>query len=123
MELLSGEAELDSVIQTDKNGIAVIPAGIKNTLISDLFVSDSFKKLLDDLRNHYDYVIIDSAPVLSLSDAEILSSLVDRVILVAEWAKTPQKKLRAAGEILRQFSKEVPSIILNKADLKRAQNG
>ena len=78
--------------------------------------SRSLKLILDKLKDTYDYVIIDSAPVLLSTDAELASGLVDQVIMIVERKKTPTKILKKSAEILRQYSAETPYVILNKAD-------
>ena len=72
------------------------------------------QRLLTQLKTQYDYILIDCAPTLQTTDSEIIAGQADKVVMIVEWAKTPQKKLKKIAEILRQFSKETPHVILNK---------
>lgn len=116
-EYLHGNADLKSVIHYDERGIAIIPAGGDGTKV-DIGSSNLFKTLLDTLKETFDYVLVDATPVLNSSDAETVASLVDQVIMIVAYAKTPKKNVKKAADTLRQFAPEVPSVILNKADLK-----
>lgn len=120
-ELLSGTGQIKEVIKRDKVGLSIIPQGSDVGFSSDLLLSGPFEKILSALRDHYDYILIDSAPVLLSSDGEVLSRLVDQSILVVHWSKTTMKNLKNAAHILRQFSRTTPCVILNRlsvADLK-----
>lgn len=117
-EVLTGKAELSSVIYRDARGISIIPAGSFTGGKVDLMTSNKFKSILETLKGNYDYVLVDSAPVLASTDAETVAALVDQVIMVVAYAKTSKKDLKKAAETLRQFAAEVPSVIINKADLK-----
>lgn len=113
-ELLSGTSSINDVIKQDINGLHIIPSGEKSSLVADLLLAGKFDKYLASLNVAYDYVLIDTSPALLAPDAEVLSRFADQVIIVSLWAKTPMKKIKQAGEILRQFSKTTPYVILNK---------
>lgn len=117
-ELLNGSVTLKDVIVRDKNGVCVIPSGERNSQISDLLLAGHLQEHLEKILPKFDYVLIDSAPATHATDVEVLAGLVDQVILVTEWAKTPRKKIKLAGEMIRQFSRDVPHIVLNKVDPK-----
>lgn len=120
-ELLKGTHKLEAVTAREKNGLSIIAAGAKSAQISDLLFAGRFASHLEAIEKKFDYVIIDCASVLSVSDAEILSALVDQVIMVAAWSKTSQKDLKAAAGILRQAAKNIPGMVLNKIDPKDLQ--
>lgn len=112
-EYIAGTADLSKVVYRDENGLAIIPSG--NTAIgSDLLAGDAFTRLLTTLKMQYDFVLIDCAPVGETTDAEVIARQVDQTILIVEYAGTPKKKLKLVAEVLRQHSKDVPGVILNK---------
>ncbi|PZQ45622.1 MAG: hypothetical protein DI551_06855 [Micavibrio aeruginosavorus] len=113
-ELLIGAADYSKAIHRTDGSLPVIPAGNQKDYPVDILASDAFTKMLETLKSQYDYVIIDCAPVFNTTDAEVISRLVDQVILIVEWSKTPKKKLKHVANVLRQFSKDVPNVILNK---------
>jgi len=116
-ELMAHEKTLNDVIVKSKSGFHCIPSGDKNPYVSDLLLSGRFNDPLAKVCESYDFVLIDSSPAPEVSDVEVLCGLVDEVVLVTAWAKTPRKHIKNASEIIRQFSKNAPSIILNKVKL------
>jgi len=112
-EIMAGRTEAVQAVQRDSKGLAAIAAGNTDSGVN-LLASDAFSRMVTALKTQYDYVIIDCAPVQGITDAEIMAAQVDQVILVAEWASTPKKLLKKVASILRQHSKDVPNVILNK---------
>lgn len=83
-DYLSGQNSLDEVIretETDKN-LSYIPCGTHSPKPYELLESEAMKSLIDELRTRYDYVIIDTPPVLLLSDALALAPAIDGTVLV-----------------------------------------
>jgi succinoglycan biosynthesis transport protein ExoP len=82
-EVLSGLSELDEAIQpTATKGLFLLSGGLHAPNPSELLGSRKMRQILDTVRSSYDYVLIDSAPVLPVSDSVILSTLVDGVVVV-----------------------------------------
>jgi Mrp family chromosome partitioning ATPase len=82
------------------------------------------KELLEELAKRYDLVIVDSAPVLAVSDARILCRFADRTVYLVRWAKTRRK---AAVNGLRQIidaNGNVAGVLLTMVNIKKhAQYG
>lgn len=114
-DLMAGAEDLSKTVHKDDTGLSVIPAGNQERYgIDILSSSERFRKLIETLKTQYDFIIVDCAPVLNTTDAEIIAGHVDQVVLVIEWAKAPKKYLNKVAGTLRQFAKETPSVILNK---------
>ena len=114
-ELMAGSADLTKAIHRDDIGLAVIPSGNQGGYAVDLLSSKAaFERMIATLKTQYEFIVVDCAPVLNTTDAEIIAGYVDHVILVIEWAKAPKKYLNKVSMTLRQFAKDVPSVILNK---------
>jgi capsular exopolysaccharide synthesis family protein len=86
---------------------------------SELLDSRRFKKFLVQLGKHYDWVILDSPPVIPVTDAIVLADVVTGVIFVAAAETTPMPATRNAIEQLRRAPAPVLGAVLNRADLKR----
>lgn len=121
-ELLSGKAELGEVIAQDKNGLSIIPAGEPNPFTADMLLAGKLNAHLQALKDKYECIIFDSAPVLTVSDSEILTGLVDQVVIVLEWAKTPKEQFKKSAEILRNLAANNPNVILNKVKLSELRS-
>jgi Mrp family chromosome partitioning ATPase len=77
-----------------KSGI--LPVAENNYLSS----TDEFRNLLDSLRDQYDYILVDSPPILKVSDAGILGHAVEQVLLVVRAEATPSTLVSSAQELL-----------------------
>jgi succinoglycan biosynthesis transport protein ExoP len=102
-ELISGKYKFTDVVIMDQlTSGHIIPAGAPSNNPPDLLGNDIMDQLLKGLEKRYDYVIIDTPPVLAVSDAKILSQKVDATIFVAHWAETKR-------EVVIQGIKEIQS--------------
>ena len=119
VDLLIGAADMAEVtIQDPATGVYVIPAGAATPNAADLLGSQRMRALLSMLRERYDYVVLDTSPVLPVIDAVALANMVDKVLVVVEWGRTPRDIVLAAFNILRPEGHRVAGIVLNKVDAK-----
>ena len=119
LEVLSGQAKLEDVIQTDeKTGLAVLPVTAPTFTPRDVFDSAAFSDVLRQLRETYDLVIIDTAPVLAVADTRVISARVDAVLLAAKWKKTPTGVVRRAISELQSVHAKVMGVVLNNVDMQ-----
>ena len=80
-ELLRGEASVEEAVRdAEYGGTALIPAGRIDALALQALNQDGLRSLLDDLKGRYDYILIDSAPVLPVADSLAISQSADAVI-------------------------------------------
>ncbi|MGZ9033979.1 MAG: GumC family protein, partial [Rhodospirillales bacterium] len=78
VELLSGEAQLRDVLHRDeRSGAFVIPAGRVTTDPAELLASTQMRDLIDELAHEFELVILDSPPVIAVSDPRLLAPQVD----------------------------------------------
>ena len=86
---------------------------------TDIFTSNRIREIIEKLKEKYDYVLIDTPPVMAVSDARVIGQISDKTLMVLRWDKTPRKVVRAALEELRKGSAEIAGIVLQQVDLKR----
>lgn len=99
--VLSGGAELSDVLQATKYPrLTVLTAGPNPPNPSELLGSQAAKRLLTELRTRYDYVIVDSSPLLAVTDGAILATQADGVILIARYGYTKREQLAQAVQNL-----------------------
>jgi capsular exopolysaccharide synthesis family protein len=101
--------------------LSVIPAGPKTTYPSELLGSSQFGDLVKKWRTQYDYVFIDTPPVLSVADALVLAPHCDVAILVARAGVTTRQSLARARNMFRQTRTRVAGVILNAFDVKSTE--
>lgn len=121
-ELLSNQADLSQVIhQTDVAGLSLITRGKNPTNPSEMLSSQQFKLLLENLDQQYDHIIIDTPPVLAVTDGIIISQYAGVNLLVARYAKSQMKELELSLNRFEQAGVKVNGFILN--DIQRASAG
>jgi capsular exopolysaccharide synthesis family protein len=99
--VLSGAAPLGEVLQATKYPhLTVLAAGPTPPNPSELLGSQAAKKVLDDLRTQFDYVIIDSSPLLAVTDGAILATQADGTLLIARFGETKRDQLAFGVGIL-----------------------
>ena len=114
----AGPVEQSLVQLPDLAGFWVLATGPHVPNPSDLLASEAMRKLLETLRGRFDHIVVDTPPVLLVTDATVLSSLVDGVILVAESRATSRASLGRAHRILEGAGANILGCVLNKLDLK-----
>jgi len=111
---LAGDIEFNSLIkETSYPGLDVITAGPLPSNPSELLSSPQMRELSDALSAKYDYIIIDSAPVLGMSDSLVLSSLADGVMVVAKAGITPGDALLQTKKALISVNARILGVLLN----------
>lgn len=117
VELLMGSASLNDVVQLDSaSGMDVLPLAQAEFTPRDLLSGSSMTKLIDQLRARYEVVILDTAPILPLSDSRVLCPLADGVLLVVRWGRTPASVAKEALELLSNHGSRVLGVALDGVD-------
>jgi polysaccharide biosynthesis transport protein len=117
-ELLRGTAELADVIDIDPaTNTCVMPAGSSVPNPADLLMSRRMRDLITELRNRFDYIVIDASPLLPVIDTLALATMVDKILLIVEWSRTSRARISEAFKVLRPEAHRVAGIVLNKVDL------
>lgn len=106
----------EAVRQTGFDNLHLLSAGETPPNPSELLGSDKMQEVLTNMCGSYDCVIIDSAPVTAVTDAVILSSMVDGVVLVAN-RRTARQQVRTALSRLEYARAKVFGVVLNQVDL------
>ena len=119
MEVLNGVANIRDVIVNAQGGYALMRRGDMVKLSPEGMASQSFDAMMTFLKKEFDYILIDSGPVLSHSESEVLSKKVDGIIIVTEWMKTSRKNVLNMVTTLRDISAPVLGVVLNQVDLDR----
>ena len=112
---------LDTVQPTQVPNLSIIPAGPIPPNPAELFHSERFRRLLEELQTKFDRVIIDSPPVVAVTDAAVLSTLVDGTILVVRAFKTPKDLARHALRALADVGANTAGTVLNSVNLNKTE--
>ncbi len=118
---LSRDVTLEEIIQTDTEieNLHVIPAGPVPPNPSELLSSVKLRILLAQLQETYDHIVIDSPPVIHVTDALIVSPQVDGVVLVVKSNHTPREAVARSKQALLDVNAKIFGVVLNHVDPAR----
>lgn len=118
LEVLAGDCSLDSVLIEDaERGLHILPSVESQFTPRDVFSSEAFRSLLVVLRQRYDLVIIDTAPVLAVTDTRVIAAKADAVVVNVKWKTTPREAAGSALDILREVKANVLGVVLAQVDM------
>jgi len=113
-ECLNGEIDpLEAVKDTPIENLKIIPAGRRVKSPAHLFEGDIMTEIFEKIKFYYDIVIVDSAPVIPVSDPMLISSVLDGVILVMLAGKTPRNVSLRAKNILLDANANLLGVVVN----------
>jgi succinoglycan biosynthesis transport protein ExoP len=115
---LSGNSDLSSMIQQSEiPNLFAVSAGRVPPNPAELLGSSRMKQGLALLDEYFDHIVIDSPPVLSVTDARILGTLVDGVVLVIKGGETPKEAVQRTKRLLQEVHAHVIGTLLNNVDV------
>lgn len=111
----------DAIYRTSVDNLFVMPSGPTPPNPSELISSKKMARLVEALDNAFDLVIYDVPPVLSVTDAQILSTKVDGTVLVVRENKTEKASVKQAVKLIKHVNGEIVGVVLN--DVHRSASG
>jgi polysaccharide biosynthesis transport protein len=119
-QLLRGDASLDEVTHpTAVEHLSLIPCPTPAAYPSELLESERLAAFIASAKEHYDFVLFDSPPLMAVTDAAVLASRVDGVVLVVKSDAIPREQLRQALTMLADVKATVVGGVLNMVDVHR----
>jgi capsular exopolysaccharide synthesis family protein len=112
VDLLTGVAAMNDVVTFRNESLAVIPAGAKSLNPPDILGSERMRTLVAQLKENFDYVVIDTPPVGPVVDSVIVAGLADKTIFVVRWASTPRDLVQTCIQKI-SVQKRVGGVVLN----------
>ena len=119
LSVISGEVALDDVVYRDpKMGFDVLIGEKSSTNAADVFSSERFHNFLNGLRKSYDYIVIDTPPVLVVPDARVIAQSVDAVLFSVKWDATPKNQVLQGLRMFESVNHPVTGLVLAQIDPK-----
>jgi polysaccharide biosynthesis transport protein len=119
-EMLTGLRESEALAQpTYTAGLFFLSSGATPPNPVELLGSRRMREVLLFLREHYEYILIDAPPVMPVSDAVLLSTMVDGVVLVIDGQQTSRQVVRDARARLSYARAKILGTVLNRVDLRQ----
>ena len=111
------QENLDAFLVRDPRMKADVLLGQRsNVNAADIFSSDAFSSFLDRLRKRYDFIVIDTPPVLVVPDARVIGQYADAILFNVCWNKTSQAQVREALRQLRTVNLQPTGLVLSRID-------
>jgi capsular exopolysaccharide synthesis family protein len=121
-DLVAGQAQVSQcVFFDDRAGIHILPAGTVPPNPLELLSSKRFADVVTKLKEAFDIVIIDSAPLQLVSDAQVLSQFASSIIYVVKADATPYQVAQNGIKKLRRVDAPILGVVLNQLDLEKAE--
>ncbi|HKR00602.1 MAG TPA: CpsD/CapB family tyrosine-protein kinase, partial [Pyrinomonadaceae bacterium] len=121
-DCLAGKADVESALRPYSKlpNLTIMTAGQVPSNPAELLGSDEMCKLLETMSRRFDHIIVDSPPAVSFTDAAVLSTLVDGVLIVVRESKSSRKMVGRVKQRLTDLGANIYGIILNDAKADRA---
>lgn len=118
-DYFDGKSLEASLYRDASTGLFVLGTGHAPSSAADPLTSENLKRLIGELRQRFEVIIIDTAPVLGVADARVVASVADRVLLVTHWRKTSIRACEAAIDMLLDVGAKISGIALAQVDINR----
>lgn len=120
--VLAGEASVEqALIQDEVSGAFLLLAGRDDADLADLVTAGAMERILGELRQRFDTVLLDTAPLLAIANSRDLASMSDAVLMLARWRSTSRDDVFAALQILQRTGAHVAGIVLTRVDMRRVK--
>jgi len=114
-EVLLGRKTLDEVVQHGiEPNLDFVPSGASAGFTLSLLYGNRLREIVHSLRGRYDKIIFDSPPIIGVSDASVLASVVDGAVLLIQHRRNPQSMVVRAQQILQSIKTPLLGVVLNQ---------
>lgn len=119
--LLEGKPLKDLLLLDSKTRLAFLPAVVKRRVphSSDLLSSSIMVNLLEELKVHFDYIVLDLPPLGPVVDARAISPMLDASLAVIEWGRTSRRVVRTTFAVQPELMEKCIGVVLNKVDTEK----
>jgi capsular exopolysaccharide synthesis family protein len=122
--VIAAQAELRDAIQpTAVAGLSLLPCGPRPHNPAELLTSPRFKELLDAIRQQFDFVLVDTPPLLAVSDPSVVAPRVDGVLLAIKASKNGRPNAERAREVLHTLGATVLGVVVTGASRTAGAGG
>ena len=122
VQCLTGEAKpADVIIKDTLTKVDIILTGASVSNPPDLLSSEAMANFLKWAKANYDFVVLDSAPVLPVIDTRLMARMVDTVLFFVRWESTPKDAAREGIRLLQSFNARIAGVALTMMDRHRQQ--
>jgi len=124
LDVLAGSADWrEAIVEDNESGAHLLAAKSARFTPRDVFASQAMEQLVEQLRAAYDFVILDSAPVLAIAETRTIATHADLSLVVVRSDRTPAAAVKTALKELQKSGADIAGVALNYVDPKRPGRG
>lgn len=121
--LIIGNSDFDKAIRSTRvKNLDLLTSGPIPLNPSELIASESFKKIFEHLQKKYDFILIDTPPIVSVTDAQVFLQYVPNCVLIIDAQKNNRSEVKKAKQLVEQADGHVIGAILNKTAQEKSSN-
>lgn len=120
LDVISGTATVEEVVKSYNNNLKFITSGTQTNNPSELFSTDSFEEFLNNIKDDFDYIIIDTPPINLVSDALVIAQKCDGIILIARANITTYDAFKRTIDSTKELNINVLGCIINGHDSEKS---
>lgn len=126
-DLIIGDASFEDVVSIDERSSVHYIRSFENTPNSqEILASDKMKEFIESAKKIYDVIVMDSPPVMAITDSIILSKIADSTIFIIRWEKTPKNIVKNSIKLLNNSKVKLSGTVLSRVNInkhKKYKNG
>jgi len=120
LSVLSGAGTAEELIVHDEgSGLDILPGEQSSVNAADIFASHRFADFIVEMRRHYDFILVDTPPVLAVPDARVIGKISDAAIFCVRWNKTSRSNVIEALRFFRQINIKVAGLVLSQINVNK----
>ena len=116
LDVINGTATIEEAKKSYNDYLDILTSGTQASNPSELFSTESFEQMLKDIRNKYDYIIIDTPPINLVSDALVISQKCDGLLLIVRADVTTYEAFRHTVNSANELNINILGVVINGTD-------
>jgi capsular exopolysaccharide synthesis family protein len=120
LSVLSGARSFEDIVHQDEgSGLHILPGEESSVNAADIFASHRFADFISEMRQNYDFIFIDTPPVLAVPDARVIAKTCDAVIFCVRWNKTARETVVEGLRFFAQIKVKIAGMVLSQVNVNK----
>lgn len=120
LSVISGARSFEDAVHRDEDSGLDILAGEESSVnAADIFASQRFAEFMSEMRRRYDFIFIDTPPVLAVPDARVIGRIADAVVFCVRWNKTARETVTEGLRFFAQINIRIAGLVLSQVNVNK----